>query len=83
LTEVYLGTKTKKFKLGDLVTISEKTHWDGSEIERSGIIVGPGHYHESYMVLFTTVGIERQFHGTFITLLSQSDGEKINFNKNI
>jgi hypothetical protein len=76
-----LGTKNKKFKVGDLVRISDRTHWDGSEITRDGIVVGPGHYHESYMILFTNDGESRQFHGTFINLLSTANGEKINFNK--
>jgi hypothetical protein len=77
-----LGIKHKKFKVGDLVRISDKTHWDGSEITRDGIVVGPGQYNESYMVLFTNSGDARQFHGTFIKLLSSINGEKITFNKN-
>lgn len=78
-----MGIKSKKIKLGDLVRISDNTHWDGSEIERDGIIVGPGHYHESYMVLFVGDGTERQFHGSFIKVLSSSGGEKITFNENV
>ena len=77
-----MGIKNKKFEVGDLVRISDKTHWDGSEITRDGIVVGPGQYHESYMVLFTNDGDAHQFHGTFIKLLSSIDGEKITFNKN-
>lgn len=76
-----MGIKSKKIKLGDLVRISDNTHWDGSEIERDGIIVGPGHYHESYMVLFVGDGTERQFHGSFIKVLSSADGERITFNE--
>jgi hypothetical protein len=78
-----LGIKNKKFKVGDLVRINDNTHWDGSGIARDGIVVGPGHYHESYMVLFTSDGEARQFHGSFIKLLSSINGEKITFNKNI
>ena len=76
-----LGIKNKKIKLGDLVTISDNTHWDGSATEREGIIVGPGHYHESYMVLFVGDGTERQFHGSFIKVISSADGERITFNE--
>lgn len=75
--------KKQKFKIGDLVRISNKTHWDGSEITRDGIVVGPGQYHESYMILFTHDGKTHQFHKTFIKLLSSANGEKITFNKNI
>ena len=81
MTDKLLSTKNKKIKLGDLVRISDNTHWNGSIIERDGIIVGPGHYHESYMVLFVGDGIERQFHRSFIKVISSSDGERITFNK--
>ena len=57
-----MGIKNKKFKVGDLVRISDNTHWGGSEIERDGIVVGPGPYHESYIILFTSDGSQRQFH---------------------
>jgi hypothetical protein len=76
-----LAIKNKKFKVGDLVRIKENTHWDGSEITREGIVIGPGSYHESYMILFTNDGESRQFHGTFINLISSINGEKITFNK--
>ena len=76
-----MGIKNKKIKLGDLVRISNNTHWDGSVRERDGIIVGPGHYHESYMILFLGEVTERQFHGSFIKVLSSVNGERITFNK--
>lgn len=69
----------KKLKIGDLVSIKDNTHWDGSSITRSGIITGPGAYYNSYMVLFVSDGSERQFHSSFITLISQSSGEQICF----
>lgn len=70
-----------KLKVGDLVRIKHNTHWDGSEVTRDGIIVGPGHYYDSYMILFSNDGAQRQFHGSFIELLSSINGEKIIFNK--
>lgn len=78
-----MGIKNKKFKIGDLVRIKNNTHWSGSCTEKDGIIVGPGPYYESYVVLFTSDGSERQFHRSFIKLLSSFGGEKINFNKNL
>ena len=78
-----MSIKRKKLKVGDLVRIRDNTHWDGSDITRDGIIVGPGSYYESYMVLFTDKGEARQFHRSFIKLLSSVYVEKINFNKKI
>jgi hypothetical protein len=81
-----LGIKNKKLKVGDLVRIRGNTHWDyevSNPISRDGIIIGPGPYHESYMILFTHDGKIRQFHKTFIKFLSSINGEKITFNKNI
>jgi len=66
-----LGIKNKKFKIGDLVRINDNTHWGGSNLERDGIVTAPGPYYESYIVLFTGDGEERQFHGSFMKLLSR------------
>ena len=73
-----MGIKSKKFKFGDLVVVK------GSEIpERYGLVIGPGKYANNYIVLFTSEGIERQFHGMSIRLISSVHGEKIIFNKNV
>jgi len=76
-----LSIKNKKFKIGDLVMINNKTHWIGDQFSRCGIVIGTGRYHESYMILSTEDGIERQFHASFMKLISSVYGEKITLNK--
>jgi len=74
-----MGIKNKTLKVGDLVEIKPGTHWNGSDISRTGFILGPGQYHKSYMVLFIETGNEEQFHSSFIRFISSGCGEKIRF----
>lgn len=74
-----MSIKNKTLRIGDLVEIKAGTHWNGSDISRTGFILGPGQYHKSYMVLFTETGKKEQFHSSFIRFISTAYGEKIRF----
>ena len=66
-------------RVGDLVEIKNGNHWDGFKNTRIGFVTGTGNYYKSYVILFIEDGDEKQFHASFIRLLSPSYGKRITF----